>query len=110
MALKYVSLPLFADPFYGYSITLEDNSYNLEFLYNERMGLYVMSLFSANGMAIIRGQAVVPNYPMLGDYAIEGLSGFFWMEEIAEIEDQPYKKYPQHLHKYYRLFYIYEDE
>lgn len=109
MTARYVDLPLFDDPYYGYSITLEGNSYNLEFLYNERMGLYTLSLFDAEGVSLIRGQAVVPDYPMLKDYALENLSGFFWLEEISNLQDEAYKKYPTYLSKYYRMFYIYDD-
>ena len=109
MALKYVNVPLFEDAFYGYSITLEGDSYNLEFLYNERMELYTLSLFDAAGVPIVRGHAVVPSYPMLADYPIENLTGFFWLEELANINRESYKEYPQYLSKYYRMFYIYDD-
>lgn len=109
MTLRYVDIPLFEDDYYGYSITLEGNSYNLEFVYNNRMELYTLSLFTADGEALVRGQAVVPNFPLLKDYVIDELTGFFWMEPIAEIGDEFYKTYPKDLAKYYRMFYIYED-
>lgn len=109
MTLKYVNVPLFDDPYYGYSITLEGNSYNLEFLYNGRMGLYILSLLDAEGLNIVRGQALVPAYPLLKEYPIDNLSGFFWLEEISSITREAYKEYPRYLSKYYRMFYIYDD-
>ena len=109
MALKYVDLPLFSDDFYDYPISLEGDSYILEFMYNSRMKLYIFNLYSADNTPIILGQALVPSFPLLGDYAIEGLSGYFWMEEKADIVHQPYKEYPDKIDKYYNFYYIYDN-
>lgn len=109
MAMVAVVLPLFDDPSYSYNVALEGNSYNLKFEYNERAQLYFLSLSDADEDLIVGGEALVPNYPILLDYAIPLLSGFIWMEEISDIIFQPYKQFPDKLSQYYTLSYSYDD-
>lgn len=106
----YITLPLFPEPDYTYAVALQDVSYNLEFIYNERTQLYSLSLYDQNNNPIVLGEALVPNYPIFKDYAIFPLTGFFWMEEKADIISEPYKVYPDSIDQYYNLFYIYEGD
>lgn len=110
MALNYVSLPLYPDSFYNYSVTLEGNSYIPEFTYSERMGLYTFSLYDAERNPLITGEALVPSYPMFREYALPDLSGWFWMEEISTIISEPYKTYPDKIDQYYLFYYVWETE
>ena len=110
MADNYVTMPLFGDPFYTYTISLQGESYIFEFLYNERAKLYFISLYNADNVPIILGEALVPNYPIFEDYATFPLTGFLWMEEKADIISEPYKAYPEAIDQYYNLFYLYETE
>lgn len=110
MTTNYVNIPLFADPFYSYSISLEGNSYILQFLYNERAELYYLSLFDVENNPLVQGEALVPNYPIFKDYAILALNGWFWLEEKADIITEPYKTYPDKLNEYYNMYYIYNTE
>lgn len=110
MATKYISLPLYSDPDYTYAVALQGVSYNLEFIYNERTQLYSLSLYDQDNDPIVLGEALVPNYPIFKDYAIFPLTGFFWMEEKADIISEPYKAYPDSIDQYYNLFYIYEGD
>lgn len=109
MVDKYISLPLFADTYYSYPIALQGNSYILEFIYNERTQLYSLNLYDSESNPIVLGEALVPNYPIFKDYAIFPLTGFFWMEEKADILSEPYKVYPDSLDQYYNCFYIYSE-
>lgn len=109
MATKYISLPLYSDPDYTYAVALQGVSYNLEFIYNERTQLYSLSLYDQDNDPIVLGEALVPNYPIFKDYAIFPLTGFFWMEEKADIISEPYKAYPDSIDQYYNLFYIYDE-
>ena len=109
MATKYISLPLYPDPYYTYAVALQDVSYNLEFIYNERTQLYSLSLYDQNNNPIVLGEALVPNYPIFKDYALFPLTGFFWMEEKADIISEPYKVYPESIDQYYSLYYIYDE-
>ncbi|MNN55950.1 hypothetical protein D3C81_1708560 [compost metagenome] len=109
MTTKYISLPLFSDAFYTYSVALEGNSYNLEFTYNERMQLYSFSLYDADLNPIVLGEALVPSYPIFFEYALFPLTGYFWMEEKANILSEPYKVYPDKINEYYNMYYIFDD-
>lgn len=110
MADKYVSLPLFADTVYEYGIALQGDSYIVEFVYVERMKLYLLNLYDADRNPIVTGEALVPNYPMFFDYAIYPLTGYFYMYEKADILSEPYKTYPDKIDEYYSLVYVYSED
>lgn len=107
MANNYVDLILANLPSYSYSVSLEGNSYVLEFNYNERMKLYCMSILTAENIPVVEGVAVVPNYPITLDYNIPELTGYFWLTEIATIISEPYKEFPENINEYYTYQYIY---
>lgn len=110
MADKYIAMSLFPDAYYTYSMAFQGDSYILEFIYNERSKLYFINLLDADNNPIVMGEALVPNYPVFLDYAIFPLTGFFWMEEKADILSEPYKTYPDSIDQYYNLFFIYQSE
>lgn len=107
MTDMYVTLPLFEDPFYFYTITLEGNYYTLQFTFNERQQGYYLSLFDSDKNPIFQGVGLVPNYPIAFDYVVPELSGYFWMEEKGTLEVEHYKQYPQKLNQYYNFYYRY---
>lgn len=109
MALQYVKIPLFEDSFYSYSIALENVTYVLSFKYVERMELWIFDLYDAESNPLVLGMGLVPFYPISLDYVISELSGYFWLEQIADINTEQYKQYPEELSQYYRMFYIYDD-
>jgi hypothetical protein len=110
MAERYVIVPLYEDPFYSYAISLEGESYILEFQYNERAELYFLSIYTADREPVVLGVGVVPYYPITLDYILPGLSGYFWLEEKATYNSEPYKEYPDKIHEYYNAYYIYSSE
>jgi hypothetical protein len=110
MAEKYVSLVLSDEAFYEYSVSLEGNSYILQFVFNERAKLYFMNLLTAERVPIVLGEALVPSYPIFIDYAITDLTGYFWLQEKATIAGEPYKKFPDKINEYYNLFYLFQTE
>ena len=110
MVDHYISLPLYADPDYNYAVNLQGESYILDFKYNERCGLYFISLYTADNIPLVVGDALVPTFPIMKDYALNTLTGFFWMEEKANIISEPYKLYPDKINEYYNLFYIYSTD
>lgn len=110
MSTVYVDIPLDDSPFYDLSISLQGLSYILEFVYNERAQLYFMSVYDAEKNPIVLGVAVVPAYPILIDYAIPNLTGYFWLLKKATLESEPYKTYPDKLKQYYDFVYIYDTE
>ena len=107
MADKYVNLSLFSDADYEYAVALEGVSYVLRFIFNERMQLYTINLYDADRNPIVLGEALVPSYPLFFDYALLPLSGYFYMEERANIISEAYKVYPDRVDLYYNFYYIY---
>lgn len=110
MSTQYVVMPLFEDAFYSYSISLQDETYVVSVQYNERSEQWLLNLADADSVPIFSGVGLVPLYPIALDYAIFPLTGFFWLEPIAEINAEQYKMYPEQLNQYYRMYYIYEEE
>lgn len=102
----YVDIPLLSDPYYDLSISLEGRSYIIEFVYNERSQLYYMNLYNDDRDAIVRGQALIPEYPIFIDYALSNLSGYFWLLNNSSLISEPYKTYPENISQYYSLVYI----
>jgi hypothetical protein len=102
-----VDLPLYSDPFYSYSVSLENITYSVEIRYYQRDGIWRMSLFLEDQTPIAQGIALVPEYPILQDYNIEGMSGFFWLYPIPSIKTEKYVEDPEHLDQYYTFKYIY---
>lgn len=109
MAIRYVDIPLFDSYYYDMSISLEGVSYTIEMMYNSAMELYTISLYDENKNPIVLGEALVPNYPLFLDYHIQGMTGAFIMLPKEVVRDtEPYKKYPDKIHKYYDLVYVYD--
>lgn len=109
MAIKFVNLPLYSDPFYSYSIALERVSYTVKIRYITRMEKWVLDLYTRDNAPVILGQVLVPNYPITFDYVLP-LSGFFWLAPLPDVDPEKAHLYPRDLHKYYRLDYFYDKE
>ena len=107
MAQNYEILPLYSDPDYYYVVSLQGIAYKIRFYYNERVARWCMDLSYADGTPIVLGESLVRNFPMFLDYHIEGLTGYFFLEEVGkninETNNNPYEVW-----KYFRLYYIYE--
>lgn len=103
-----VEMPLFPKYDYNYSINLEDNSYNFRFTYNEIMQLYTITVSDEDGNKIVAGVGLVPNYPILLDYAIPELTGALVLTTNADTNKEYYKLYPEDIDKYYTLGYYYD--
>ena len=110
MANIYVDLLLDDSPIYEYSVSLEGNSYIIEIVYNERSQLYFMSLYDADRNPIVLGVGLVPGYPIMYDYALPNLTGFFLLIQKGELKAQPYKEFPDKLKQYYSLVYTYTQD
>ena len=106
----YVDLLLDDSPIYEYSISLEGNSYVIEMIYNERSSLYFMSLYDADRNPIVLSAALVPGYPIMFDYALPNLTGFFLLIQKGELASEPYKEFPDKLKQYYDFVYTYLTE
>lgn len=110
MALQYVKLPLFEDQDYEYQVSLQGNSYIFRAYYNTRQELWFWELKTEAGIYVIRGEALVPNYPIGIDYILPNLTGYLWMEPSQTLNTEKYKQYPELIAQYYNLYYIYDTE
>lgn len=108
MAVVTKNLPLYDDPDYFYVVSLEDIAYQIRLYYNERIKRWAIDLSYADGTPIIVGQSLVRNYPMFEDYDIQGLNGFFYLEEIGKDLNETNEN-PFEIRKYFRFYYIYDD-
>lgn len=108
MALRFVQLPLYSDQDYTYSVALEGQSYRIRITYNSVMQLYTMQVSDSDGNPIISGLGLVPEYPIGADYIIGSTTGNFILLPKANKDVESYKTYPDQIHKYYELSYLYE--
>lgn len=108
MATMYVSLPLFDEYDYSYSLALEGVSYLVGMKFNERAQRWFLDLSTQDSTPVLQGVGVNPLYPIALDYTIGSLTGYFWLECIADINTEQYIQYPDKLRQYYRFYYIYE--
>lgn len=111
MADIYVDLLLDdTSPFYEYSVSLEGNSYIIEIVYNERTQLNYLSLYDSDRNPIVLGTGLVPGYPIMVDYALPLLTGFFLLIQKGELQSEPYKTFPDKLNQYYSFVYTYVED
>jgi len=109
MVIKHVALPLKNDVDYKYSVTLQGNYYTLRFTYSEILNMYTLMITDVDGVKLVSGVGLVPNYPVCKDYIIEGLTGAFYLIPKSSASIEFYKVYPTNLADYYELSYIYDD-
>lgn len=108
MALNYVNLPIYQNPDYEYTISLQRVAYKIRIYYIERVKQWAIDLRYANDDPIVLGACLVPEYPLFLDYYIEELTGTFWLESIGETKNETIIN-PYELNEYYKLYYFYED-
>lgn len=103
---KYLSLPLYPDSDYFYTVALEKVAYRIRLYYNLRKKAWAMDVRFANGEPIALGVSLIPNYPVLIDHEMP-FSGFFYLEsrgkEVNETIDNPFE-----IWKYYKFYYGFE--
>lgn len=106
--INYVTCPLYDLYTYQYPIVLEEDTFTLQFIYNDIMKLYTLSIFDAQGFSICSGIGLTPYHPIIADYDLRGLTGFFQMLPIGEQDVEYYKLYPEDISKYYKFYYYFE--
>lgn len=108
MATKYVLLPLYSDPYYSYSATLEGFTVILDFRYNERSFAWYMDIKREDGTYLLAGTKLVPYFPLAYNHPTIPLNGYFSIEPKGKaVIDQWYTD-PENLDKNFSLFYQYE--
>ncbi len=105
-----VTLPLFKEPSYQYSIALEKISRTVKFNWNDRTQTWQMDVYNEDGAALLIGQRLVIQYPMFVDYQLDkyGMTGYFiLMPENTEQNNT--STGIAHIPERYVLFYVYEE-
>lgn len=107
MQYNWIKLPLYEEWDYDYNVGIGGQSIDFRIYYSDRTKQWSFDASYANGGHIIQGTVLIPLKPML-EYAIDGVSGFMWLEPIS-LELNETVLHPDLLHKYYNLYYIYWD-
>lgn len=108
MQYNWIKLPLYEEWDYDYNVGVGGQSIDFRIYYSDRTKQWSFDASYANGGHIIQGTVLTPLKPML-EYAIDGVSGFMWLEPIS-LELNETVLHPDLLHKYYNLYYIYWDD
>ena len=109
MALIQTKLPLFDDPFYSYSTSLEQNTFYLEFLYLQRIDDWVISVTDAERNKLVTGQRLTPNKPLFLDYRLPNLTGYFFLTPKSSEDPSVYDDRKRRLKDYFNFYYYYDD-
>lgn len=107
--MKYVSLPLYPEQDYFYSVVLDDVACIIRLFYNQRVDGWFMDLREDGGEYFIQGMRIVPDYPMTIDYPSVPLDGFFYLESIGD-SNRKFTTDAFNLFKWFRFFFITELE
>ena len=103
--MAHISLPLYNDASYKYKTVLEGQNYEIYIFWNDRSQGWYFNLSRENGESLVQGERLVTLYPMIESYKIDGLTGFFWLDEYSQGTD--FTANPRNLPDYYFLSYIY---
>lgn len=107
-----VDLPLYNDLKYRYAISLEGQSWQLTFYWNERCSQWHMDIRMEDQTPILLGYALVPQYPMCVDYVLEdyGLSGYFLLLPVNSTIGSKVTESPSIMSEFFKLYYVYNTE
>lgn len=100
-----INLPIYSSPYYSYTISLQGNNYEFTFLWIEKSGFWYLDISKEDGTSIVKGEKLVPYYPILDNYRIDGLTGYIWLQAFSP--DTVYGDVARNLSDYYFLSYIY---
>lgn len=108
MTWKNIDIPLFEEEDFNYTISIQDNAYDLRIYYNRRMKRWFLDLLLDDGTEILMGAGLVQYYPISADYNFKDLTGFFWLQPKGVGTDQTPLN-PEKLFEYYDLFYMWNE-
>ncbi len=72
-------VPLFSEEIYRYSVVLAGQVRYLRFYFNERTKFWYMDIENEGHYKVMSGIKLIPNFPILQDYALENWEGHFWL-------------------------------
>ncbi len=112
MTVIKTELPLRKFPYYSYSADVEGIVRNFVFTFSDHYGVWHMDIYNPDNEEVVTGIKLVPDYPMLLDYALEhkGITGAFYLMPISAENYKDFSTDVEALATYYQLFYFYDDE
>lgn len=108
MTLAYKELYLSNDPYYSYTDTLEGVAYIFTFRFSSREQCWYFDLTTADNIAIVLSTKLVPYYPLLFDFKISALSGFFFLHPVSEGNLDKLTMEPTSIADYFSFTYYYK--
>lgn len=112
MKTNLIEMPLYADKTYRYSLSLQGQSWQFKFYWVDRAMQWHMDIRREDQTAVILGHALVPQYPMLDDLALEdiGLTGRFILMPVNVAVSTAITKESSVMPEFFKLYYQYETE
>lgn len=105
MDYNWIKLPLYDSWDYEYNVTVDSVNLGFRIFYSDRTKSWSIDLSYADGESIVEGERIVPFRPIMDD-KVKGISGFMWLEPISS-EQPNINAYPDQIHRYYNLYFIY---
>ena len=104
--MNYLSLPLYPEQDYFYTVVLDDIACVFRLYYNQRVDGWFFDLREAGSTTyFVQGERLVALHPILLDYTSIPINGFLWLEPIGESIEK-FRTDSFNLHKWFRLFFI----
>lgn len=100
-------LPLFDNPYYTYSIDIDNEAMEFTFRWNERAEQWMMTIADSGGDVILRNIPLVPAYPLLKQFSLERPVGDIFLIPVGESEI--YEPIPDPRRVFETHFLIYDD-
>ena len=105
---NFTQLPTYIDPYFGYRMSIEGQTRNFTFYWNERASCWEVDIVNADGVIVIQGMKLVPQYPILADYDLTsvGLTGYFCVLPSNDNQTGRLEDNPEALTQFFGLYYV----
>lgn len=102
------SMFLSNNTYYSYIDTIEKVAYIFTFRYSTREACWYFDIHTTDNIPVIISTKLVSQYPMLDDFNLDGITGFFWLYANTEENLGRLETDPKHIADYFTLLYFYE--
>lgn len=111
MTWTAITLPLYSDPTYTYTASLEGTTFRFSFAWSDRTTSWHMSLYTEESETIVEGIRLVGQYPLLADLQLSafGMTGYFLVMPINALTIETSPALITDLSDRYSLIYLYEE-
>jgi hypothetical protein len=112
MSTQVQELPLYDDPYFEYTLNIEDENKIFTLRWADRTASWYIDIKKEDLTPIIEGVRLVSYFPLLADYALsdKNITGYIYLVDSGDYISNKLSNNPEALKQYYRMFYIYEEE